>query len=62
MEICGGRVYPRLFSAHSAGADMYCRLGWTAEARASYEKALALTQQETRTAIPARADSAVEKK
>ena len=46
MEICGGRVYPRLFSAHSARADMYRRLGRTAEARASYQKALALTQQE----------------
>jgi len=32
--------------AHSARADMYRRLGRTAEARASYEKALALTQQE----------------
>ena len=32
--------------AHSARADMYRRLGRTAEARTSYEKALALTQQE----------------
>ena len=32
--------------AHSAQADMYRRLGRTAEARTSYEKALALTQQE----------------
>jgi RNA polymerase sigma-70 factor (ECF subfamily) len=32
--------------AHSARADMFRRLGRTAEARASYEKALALTQQE----------------
>jgi RNA polymerase sigma-70 factor (ECF subfamily) len=32
--------------AHSARADMYRRLGRTAEARSSYEKALALTQQE----------------
>jgi hypothetical protein len=46
MEICGGPVYPRLFSAHSARADMCRRLGRTSEARASYEKALALTQQE----------------
>lgn len=32
--------------AHSARADLYRRLGRTAEARSSYEKALALTQQE----------------
>jgi RNA polymerase sigma-70 factor (ECF subfamily) len=32
--------------AHSARADMCRRLGRTAEARSSYEKALALTQQE----------------
>jgi RNA polymerase sigma-70 factor (ECF subfamily) len=32
--------------AHSARADMYRRLGRIAEARSSYEKALALTQQE----------------
>jgi RNA polymerase sigma-70 factor (ECF subfamily) len=32
--------------AHSARAELYRRLGRTAEARASYEKALALTQQE----------------
>ena len=32
--------------AHSARADLCRRLGRTAEARASYEKALALTQQE----------------
>lgn len=32
--------------AHSARADLYRRLGRTAAARASYEKALALTQQE----------------
>ncbi len=31
---------------HSARADMYRRLGRTVEARTSYEKALALTQQE----------------
>ena len=34
------------YLAHSALADMYRRLGRAAEARASYEKALALTQQE----------------
>jgi len=34
------------YLAHSARADMYRRLGRTAEARASYQKALALTQQE----------------
>ena len=34
------------YLAHSARADMYRRLGRTAEAQASYEKALALTQQE----------------
>jgi RNA polymerase sigma-70 factor (ECF subfamily) len=34
------------YLAHSARADMYRRLGRTAEARASYEKALTLTQQE----------------
>lgn len=34
------------YLAHAARADMYRRLGRTAEARASYEKALALTQQE----------------
>ena len=34
------------YLAHSARADMYRRLGRNAEARASYEKALALTQQE----------------
>jgi len=33
------------YLAHSAQADMYRRLGRTAEARAAYEKALALTQQ-----------------
>src|SRR6266700_2528188 len=32
------------YLAHSARADMYRRMGRTAEARASYEKALALTQ------------------
>jgi len=34
------------YLAHSARADMYRRLGRTAEAKSSYEKALALTQQE----------------
>ena len=34
------------YLAHAAMADMYRRLGRTAEARASYEKAVALTQQE----------------
>jgi RNA polymerase sigma-70 factor (ECF subfamily) len=34
------------YLAHSARADMCRRLGRSAEARASYEKALALTQQE----------------
>jgi len=33
------------YLAHSARAEMYRRLGRTDEARASYEKALALTQQ-----------------
>jgi RNA polymerase sigma-70 factor (ECF subfamily) len=34
------------YLAHSARAELHRRLGRTAEARASYEKALALTQQE----------------
>jgi len=34
------------YLAHSARADMFRRLGRTAEAKSSYEKALALTQQE----------------
>ena len=34
------------YLAHSARADMNRRLGRTAEARSSYEKALALTEQE----------------
>src|ERR1700744_2321937 len=34
------------YLAHSARAEMFRRLGRTAEARSSYEKALALTQQE----------------
>ena len=36
----------QLRDSESARADMYRRLGRTAEARGSYEKALALTQQE----------------
>jgi predicted RNA polymerase sigma factor len=38
----------KLFLAHSARADMYRRLGRTAEARASYEKALARQEPERR--------------
>jgi RNA polymerase sigma-70 factor, ECF subfamily len=34
------------YLAHSARAELYRRLGRTAEARSSYEKALSLTQQE----------------
>src|SRR5215472_9960268 len=34
------------YLAHSARAELYRRLGRTAEAKSSYEKALALTQQE----------------
>ena len=34
------------YLAHSARAEMCRRLGWKDEARSSYEKALALTQQE----------------
>jgi RNA polymerase sigma-70 factor (ECF subfamily) len=34
------------YLAHSARAELYRRIGRTAEARASYERALALTQQE----------------
>jgi len=34
------------YLAHAARADMYRRLGRSAEARSAYEKALALTQQE----------------
>jgi predicted RNA polymerase sigma factor len=41
---------PHLYKKRKGGpapsADMYRRLGRTAEARSSYEKALALTQQE----------------
>jgi len=38
--------FANYYLVHSARADMYRRLGRTAEARSSYEKALALTQQE----------------
>jgi RNA polymerase sigma-70 factor (ECF subfamily) len=34
------------YLAHAARADMFRRLGRTAEARSAYERALALTQQE----------------
>jgi RNA polymerase sigma-70 factor (ECF subfamily) len=40
------RELANYYLAHSARADMCRRLGRTAEARSSYEKALALTQQE----------------
>src|ERR1700731_940160 len=40
------------YLAHSARADMYRRLGRTAEARASYEKALGLTRQEPERQFP----------
>src|ERR1700731_228836 len=40
------------YLAHSAQADMYRRLGRTAEARSSYEKALVLTQQEPEREFP----------
>jgi RNA polymerase sigma-70 factor (ECF subfamily) len=48
LEHCSGKEgdLANYYLAHSARADMYRRLGRTAEARASYEKALALTQQE----------------
>jgi RNA polymerase sigma-70 factor (ECF subfamily) len=48
LEHCSGRQgdLANYYLAHSARADMYRRLGRTAEARAAYEKALALTQQE----------------
>jgi RNA polymerase sigma-70 factor, ECF subfamily len=47
LELCSGKPgdLANYYLAHSARADMYRRLGRTAEARASYEKALALTQQ-----------------
>jgi RNA polymerase sigma-70 factor, ECF subfamily len=40
------------YLAHSARADMYRRLGRTAEARSSYEKALALTRQKRERQFP----------
>jgi len=40
------RELANYYLAHSARADMYRRLGRTAEAKSSYERALALTQQE----------------
>jgi len=48
LQRCSGKQgdLANYYLAHSARADMYRRLGRTAEARASYEKALALTQQE----------------
>src|SRR2546421_1314248 len=54
------RELANYYLAHSARADMYRRLGRTAEARSSYEKALALIQQEPERQFPAGADSAVE--
>ena len=44
------RIRPRY--SHSARADMCRRLGRTAEARSSYRKALALTQQEPERQFP----------
>lgn len=38
--------FANYYLAHSARAEMYRRLGRTAEARSAYEKALVLTQQE----------------
>jgi RNA polymerase sigma-70 factor, ECF subfamily len=48
LERCSGKQgdLANYYLAHSARADMYRRLGRTTEARASYQKALALTQQE----------------
>jgi RNA polymerase sigma-70 factor, ECF subfamily len=45
-EVLQNGALANYYLAHSARADMYRRLGRTAEARSSYEKALALTQQE----------------
>jgi RNA polymerase sigma-70 factor (ECF subfamily) len=39
-------ILANYYLAHSVRADMYRRLGKTAEARAAYDKALALTQPE----------------
>jgi RNA polymerase sigma-70 factor (ECF subfamily) len=48
LERCSGKQgdLANYYLAHSARADMYRRLGRTAEARSAYEKALSLTQQE----------------
>lgn len=48
LERCSGKPgdLANYYLAHAARADMYRRLGRTAEARSAYEKALALTQQE----------------
>jgi RNA polymerase sigma-70 factor (ECF subfamily) len=43
--VLGGGELADYYLAHSARADMCRRLGRTAEARSSYEKALALTWQ-----------------
>jgi hypothetical protein len=48
------------FLARSAGTDIGPRLGRKAEAKSSYKKALALTQQRARAAFAARADSQIE--
>ena len=48
------------FLARSAGAEIGPRLGRKAEAKSSYKKALALTQQRARAAFAARADSQIE--
>ncbi len=45
-EILAQGELAKYYLAHSARADMCRRLGRTSEARSSYEKALALTQQE----------------
>src|ERR1700689_3895973 len=48
LERCAGKQgdLANYYLAHSARADMYRRLGRTAQARGSYKKELALTQQE----------------
>jgi len=48
------------YLAHSARAEMYRRLGRTAEARSSYEKALALTQQAPEPAFSREATGGIE--
>jgi RNA polymerase sigma-70 factor (ECF subfamily) len=45
-EILAHGELANYYLAHSSRADMCRRLGRTAEARSSYEKALTLTQQE----------------